>query len=321
MLALVFPIRTVNALNECTAGPGPHSPPNFSCCQDPDGTFRGFCPENGACCPGPDGTIQACCSGTTPNCDSARGLCVGVSNPPKGGPCKQSGSIIGCETQTLGQVISVTGTRFSLNYQSNRASGRRGLSLGLGGWSLNALHTYDVSSQTLYLGNGDPVSVTTADASFLPGSSAGDIFVAARDGSEIYVFNAAGRHLRTLDALTGALRLQFTYDSTDRLTAITDGDGSATTVEYNGSGGNLSAIVAPFGQRSTLAVDGDGYLSRVTNPAGEVTQLTYTSGNSEGLPATFTDPRGNLHSYTYDPLGRLGLDQNRIRKRDDRSAH
>ena len=123
--------------------------------------------------------------------------------------------------------------------------------------------------------------------------------------------NAAGRHLRTLDALTGAPRLQFTYDSTDRRTAITDGDGSATTVEYNGSGGNLSAIVAPFGQRSTLAVDGDGYLSRVTNPAGEGTQLTYTSGNSEGLLATFTDPRGNLHSYTYDPLGRLGLDQNR----------
>ena len=46
-------------------------------------------------------------------------------NPPKGGPCKQDGSIIGCEPQTLGEVIKLTGTPFSLHYQSDRVPGRR----------------------------------------------------------------------------------------------------------------------------------------------------------------------------------------------------
>jgi len=43
--------------------------------------------------------------------------------PPKD-PCKTSGSIIGCEPQTLGEVIDVTGTPLSLHYQSDRVFGR-----------------------------------------------------------------------------------------------------------------------------------------------------------------------------------------------------
>jgi RHS repeat-associated protein len=143
----------------------------------------------------------------------------------------------------------------------------------------------------------------------LPESSFSDIAIAAEDGSELYVFTGAGRHLRTLDALTGAVRLQFTYNSAGRLATITDGDGNLTTIERDGSG-NPTAIVAPFGQRTTLAVNGDGYLSRVTNPAGEAVQLAYHSGDAEGLLATLTDPRGNVHRYTYGPLGRLIRDEN-----------
>jgi hypothetical protein len=45
--------------------------------------------------------------------------------PPKGGPEKDCGSIIGCEPQTLGEVINVTGTPLSLRYQSDRVPGRR----------------------------------------------------------------------------------------------------------------------------------------------------------------------------------------------------
>jgi hypothetical protein len=86
--------------------------------------------------------------------------------PPKGGPCKKGGSIIGCETRTLAEVINVTGTAFSLHYQSDRASGRRGL--GLGGWSLSVHHTYDVRGRTLYLGNGDQRSATAADGRTWP---------------------------------------------------------------------------------------------------------------------------------------------------------
>jgi RHS repeat-associated protein len=38
--------------------------------------------------------------------------------------CDESGSIIGCETQTLGESIPVAGTRFSLHYESDRNPGR-----------------------------------------------------------------------------------------------------------------------------------------------------------------------------------------------------
>src|SRR5262249_52112485 len=43
----------------------------------------------------------------------------------------------------------------------------------------------------------------------LPGFSLGDRLIPSEDGSEIYVFNSVGRHLRTLDALTNAVRYQF----------------------------------------------------------------------------------------------------------------
>ena len=45
-------------------------------------------------------------------------------NPPPPDPCKAAGSIIGCETQTLGETTPVAGTPFTLNYQSDRVPGR-----------------------------------------------------------------------------------------------------------------------------------------------------------------------------------------------------
>ncbi|MEO8135100.1 MAG: hypothetical protein ABI831_14095, partial [Betaproteobacteria bacterium] len=80
----------------------------------------------------------------------------------------------------------------------------------------------------------------------LPGVSVTDFLIASEDGGEIYVFDSDGRHLRTLDALTGAVRFQFAYTGAGRLTGITDGDGNVTTIERD-AGNNPSAIVAPFG--------------------------------------------------------------------------
>ncbi|MBK6688759.1 MAG: hypothetical protein IPG45_30075 [Deltaproteobacteria bacterium] len=54
-----------------------------------------------------------------PNSDPPR-------NPDNGdpSPCPQSGSIIGCEDQSLGEVIPILGTSFELRYQSRAARGR-----------------------------------------------------------------------------------------------------------------------------------------------------------------------------------------------------
>ncbi len=139
----------------------------------------------------------------------------------------------------------------------------------------------------------------------LPGFSATDIAIPSPDGTELYHFDATGRHLATLDTLTGAVRYQFAYDSAERLRSVTDGDGNVTTIERSADG-NPTALVSPYGQRTTLAVDANGYLSQVTNPAGEAIQLGSTT---EGLLTSFTDARGNTHRFTYDSQGLLTRDE------------
>jgi YD repeat-containing protein len=140
----------------------------------------------------------------------------------------------------------------------------------------------------------------------MPGFSANDLAIPSTDGSELYQFNSLGRHLKTLNALTGAVKYQFGYDTTGPLKSVTDGDGNVTTIERDAAG-NATAILAPFGQRTTLTLDANGYLASVTNPAGEAHHITYSA---DGLLATFSDPKGNTSTMTYDPLGRLLTDVN-----------
>jgi RHS repeat-associated protein len=138
----------------------------------------------------------------------------------------------------------------------------------------------------------------------LPGFSLSEMLLPSEDGRELYTFNASGRHLTTRDSLTGALRYQFGYDAGGYLTSITDGTGNVTTIER--SGATPTAIIAPGGQRTTLAVNSDGWLASVANPAGEAHNMSYSP---DGLLQTFTDPRGNVHRYFYDSLGRLIRDE------------
>ena len=88
----------------------------------------------------------------------------------------------------------------------------------------------------------------------LPGSPLADVLLPSEDGSEVYVFSSSGRHLRTLDALTGALRYQFGYDAAGRLTSVTDGDGNVTTIERTRRRCPRPSS-RPFGQRTALAVE------------------------------------------------------------------
>jgi RHS repeat-associated protein len=55
-----------------------------------------------------------------------------------------------------------------------------------------------------------------------------------------------------------------------------------------------------------LAVDPDGYLTRIADPTGASTQLTYDAG---GLLTQVIDPSGGLDRSTYDALGRLIRDE------------
>ncbi|MCB9156476.1 MAG: hypothetical protein H6645_05105 [Caldilineaceae bacterium] len=161
-------------------------------------------------------------------------------------------------------------------------------------------------------GNGRLRQITSLfnRTSFVPNparaAAEAELFFQSRDGREIYVFDLTGRHLRTHNARTGAVTLTFGYDNAQRLITLTNYDGKVTTIERDGSGAP-TAIVGPFGQRTQLALNGDGYLAAITNPAGATHRMTYH--NSDGLLATFTDPNGNRSQLSYTDLGYLRTDE------------
>lgn len=142
-------------------------------------------------------------------------------------------------------------------------------------------------------------------ASPLPGFSATDIAIASQDGTDLYQFDASGRHLTTINALTGSAAYTFSYSPAGLLTSVTDPDNNATVVE-RAPDGTVTAITSPFSARTTLNVNPAGFLDRVTDPAGQAVGLHHTA---TGLLDTLTTPRGHTHRFTYDSLGRLVRDQ------------
>jgi YD repeat-containing protein len=80
---------------------------------------------------------------------------------------------------------------------------------------------------------------------------------ASTDGTQVYTFNGSGQHLQTINALTQAVLYQFAYDSSGRLSSVTDAFGNVTQINRDGSGNPLS-IVGPYGETTMLAVDSNG---------------------------------------------------------------
>jgi len=175
---------------------------------------------------------------------------------------------------------------------------------GLGGFTLSVHHSYDPNDQVLYRGDGGQRQVaatTLTDSDELFGTQ---WIVASEGGGLVYEFSLNGRHLRTLDSLTGQAIYTFLYDDNGYLVGVRDIDGDLTTIERNGE--TPVAIVAPDGQRTTLSVDQPGYLTAIANPAGETHQFVYDpTGN--GLLTQHTNPRGQVATYIYE-AGKLVQD-------------
>lgn len=135
----------------------------------------------------------------------------------------------------------------------------------------------------------------------MPGFSDAQVMVASEDGSEVYQFTEAGRHLRTVAALSGDTLLSFAYDTAGRLTSITDASQNVVSIERDADG-TPTTLVAPFGQRTQLSLDTAGYLGSITNPAGERTLISHAN---DGLLDSLITPRGHIYRFTYDSVGRL----------------
>jgi len=140
----------------------------------------------------------------------------------------------------------------------------------------------------------------------LPGFDGEDMAIASEDGSLLYQFNKDGRHLRTINTLTGEDVYVFGYDALGLLTTVTDFDNNVTTIERF-SDGTPIAIVSPYGHRTDLSLGVEDYLSTVADPAGQSHTMTY---GVNGLITEFIRPSGAASLIDYDTLGRLVRDKN-----------
>jgi RHS repeat-associated protein len=247
-------------------------------------------------------------------------------------PCHKQGSDIGCQNQSLGESIPVTGTPFFLRYQSDRAPGRGGADIvaiidaqSMGGWTLSVHHVLELVDvlnncfaqgcvgpglvpKSIFLGDGSTRSGAKVQA---PLNVNSDIYVTSESGEEVYVFQGPGnlgsligRHLQTLRPLTGAVVYTFGYDAAGRLVTVTDAVGNVSTITRD-TNEHPTGIVSPYGQVTTLAVDANGYLQKITDPAGNATTLVTSAS---GLLQSLTDANQNTHTFQYDTYGRLTLD-------------
>jgi RHS repeat-associated protein len=117
------------------------------------------------------------------------------------------------------------------------------------------------------------------------------------DGSAITFTEGAGEAFTapawTQDVLSGSssagytltLESQTVYKfngSTGRLESVTDRNGNATTLAYNGSG-NLETITDPAGRKIKLAYNSEGLVESAEDPMKHVVKYMYESGNLKSV--------------------------------------
>jgi len=216
-------------------------------------------------------------------------------------------SSIAARNQSLGEDVLIAGTPFHLHYESDRtvAAGGDSLAIALaamfGGWTLNVQHAYDPTSNTLFLGDGTQRNGYELGT---PVSFNGNLLITSQDGGEVYVFSPQGQHLQTLLPLTGAVEYTFGYDASFGLVNVTDGAGNVTTIQRNASE-QPTAIISPYGEKTTLGVDSKGLVNEISDPLGK--SETFVN-NGNGLLTSRTDRNGNSFTYTYDANNRLAED-------------
>jgi RHS repeat-associated protein len=142
----------------------------------------------------------------------------------------------------------------------------------------------------------------------MPGTRVGETVLANENGAEFYIFDAEGRHLRTLDARSGKVESQFIYDARGLLTSIVNAPRDTTFI-LRDELGRATAIVTPDGQRTAITFNANGSLT-TEGPGGQTRNFTFADGD---LLAAVTDASGHaIQQYQYDATGRLALANNSL---------
>jgi RHS repeat-associated protein len=179
-----------------------------------------------------------------------------------------------------GRIQTIVGTgigEFNGDGQSaTRSSINRPGGVGFG--PDGSLYVIDTENQRIR-------KITRRQTVSLPGGTLG---VASRDGKELYEFDAEGRHLRTTATHSGAVLYQFGYDK-NLLTSVTHRGGSTPRTTNITRSGSAISIVAPDQQTTTLTLDVNNSLQRLTRPDKKFHLFGYQSG----LLTSMSDPKAN----------------------------
>ncbi|HEY8636388.1 MAG TPA: RHS repeat-associated core domain-containing protein [Candidatus Limnocylindrales bacterium] len=249
-------------------------------------------------------TVVAAACGTSIPSPSPRATPTAPASAPTAlDECDPLG-LIACQQQGAFISIPISDTGLALTWSSQWAPGRTdrpgwdASSLGLGGWSIDVVKRYQAPPGILISGDG---SWRFAAAVKL---AAGGAAVPAYDGSLAYIFDAAGRHVQTVDGHLGTTLLTITYDSTGRLATVdgTSNGGPAHLSIKRAADGTAQAIVGIDGATTAVGYDGQSRLTSITDPAGRATSFAWATG---GLVTSETDPLGGVTRFTYDQDGRL----------------
>lgn len=113
----------------------------------------------------------------------------------------------------------------------------------------------DGSTITFLEGSGETFTAPTWTQDVLGGSSSSG-YTLTLENQTVYKFNG----------------------STGRLESVTDRNGNATTLSYNGSG-NLETVTDPAGRKIKLAYNSEGLVESAEDPMKYVVKYTYEKGN------------------------------------------
>jgi RHS repeat-associated protein len=213
---------------------------------------------------------------------------------------------LGIETQYGGpensQEPAQCGEEEAVSCQSgNYSQTQTDFSIGGRGVGSNLSRTYN--SQAAVAGNkgifGYGWSSSFSDHLVVEKTSKQATLVQA-NGSTINFTEGAGESFTgpawTQDVLSGSSSSGYTLTlpnqtkykfsgSAGRLESVTDRNGNATTLAYNGSG-NLETITDPAGRKIKLAYNSEGLVESAEDPMKHIVKYTYESGNL----ATVTQP-------------------------------
>lgn len=150
----------------------------------------------------------------------------------------------------------------------------------------------------LEIGTGsNPVTVDQEDGAQVAFALAGTSYTAPPRVQAALAHNADGTWTFTRRA-----REIFSFDASGRLTAERDLNGSTTTVAYPNS--TTTVVTDPEGRTLTLALDGAGRVTTVTDTASPARTVRF-SYDAVGNLSSVTDVGGGVTRFTYDSSHRL----------------